>query len=1476
MKKILTVLLICCALFPVHSVLAASADTTILPVLSRGHIQDLGDYPADGSWVESPNRIGTVGQSKRIEGFELKAADSLPADVELRYNVHVQNIGWLYDENDPSSWAKNGDYAGTRGNSLRIEAIKIVLLDASGTKASGYHIRYQGHVQNIGDLPADSEQWFVDGEQLGTVGSSLRLEALKLEIIKDAATNPGLNAYTTLIKKINSLNESDYSKASWLNLQTVLKNHVVTDKNTAEEVAAAVKTINAAMQQLENLSTITDYHKPGTYGPNSGSETINQDVIITSTGVTLQNLTIDGNLIIDEAVGDGEVTLNNVNVTGELRVRGGGKNSIHINGGAYSKIMVEQTPDGGVRIVASGLDGVPVVLSENAAGETLILEGSFESVTVNAPDVVIKTQGQTSIKSFDVAKAAQNAAIDLGPTTTVTNLALSSPTKVTGTGTVSKAEIASDNVSFEKAPQDYTVEPGVVVPPVIPKPTPQPQPGGGSGGGYTPPSKINLSVTSPPVITISKSYDGNTATDVTAKAVDETAITGIAAGDNVSVLATATYDDKNVRTDKTITITYSLSGTNADKYNPPAATTVKGEIVKKALRSPATPSVSKEFDGTTTLDTVITEDLGQVASDKLTITRSATYQNSAGNATDAKEVGTGKTVQYSYRLSGTDASNYTAPADQSGTGTITKRTLSVSAASLNINKTKTYDGTTDVYNSAGNIITSGNNSINVATGVAGDANINVTATVAYNDQYAGGKTITVSYTIGGTSANSRYQVTPTETISNASITPCQLTIPANQVPTPVAKAYDGTGEVFTLANNAGQIYDTPVTPNNIASGDAGKVTVTATANYDAGKNVGTGKKTTIHYTLSGDAASNYLAPPDDQSKIADITPLTLKPGTIDATTKTKEYDGTSTAGLGISVGLENQLSNSVFSEELTKGVLGFDRSSKYYSDSACQTETSEPSDTNNPYIKYTITLTGASAGNYVFSGNSSTFTGTTNGGMITKKTLTANNDFINPAKTYDGNTLVYSNTTPAAPITDYSVTSLNGVVSSENITVKASAVYGNPNVGDRSITVTYSLSGAAADHYQMNDATITENCKINPIQLSYTGTLPSDISSYSNKTYDGTATVRLNGNYIEMMPVTSDVTGIISGDTAKVTATATFNDKNAGTGKPVTITYAVDSTNYLAPPTNTGTITASIDKRMLVYADGLQVKTLKKAEENRTTSATVSRAAISTTANTSNLIVAGDTVTLAGCTGEYYSGGQPTSAVTPDGTWYEIRLTPTLNGADKDNYVMESKCVPGMILPANAVIGASYNGGTWSNWNYSNFGKIKTISPSSDMKLFMYSGDIFYSLGSDGKIYTATDAANLTNWTPFTSSYIDTNANLSLAGYQVFGVDSIGQPLAVGSDGTIYFWQNTGWLIDSSAGNQGKATLQGNVAPVNPTYYTDGTSEYLIYQDSTGNIYKSAFGGSSPTKICDGLTPLSDFNRQLIYYDGTNVILFGY
>lgn len=82
------------------------------------HLQDVGDktYKGIERGVYDPI-IGTTGESRRMEGFSIKCQKN-PTGKKLRYRVHVQDIGW-------QEWKNEGEFAGTRGRSLRVEAVQI-------------------------------------------------------------------------------------------------------------------------------------------------------------------------------------------------------------------------------------------------------------------------------------------------------------------------------------------------------------------------------------------------------------------------------------------------------------------------------------------------------------------------------------------------------------------------------------------------------------------------------------------------------------------------------------------------------------------------------------------------------------------------------------------------------------------------------------------------------------------------------------------------------------------------------------------------------------------------------------------------------------------------------------------------------------------------------------------------------------------------------------------------------------------------------------------------------------------------------------------------------------------------------------------------------------------------------------------------------------------------------------------------------
>lgn len=139
----------------------------------KTHVQDIGWQ----DWKSNGQMSGTTGQSKRLEAIQIKLSGEVANQYDIYYRVHAQDYGWL-------DWAKNGESAGTEGYSKRLEGIQIALVkkgeNAPGSTSRPFickMIKYQTHVQNIGWQGEKA-----DGEMSGTTGQSLRLEAIKIQL----------------------------------------------------------------------------------------------------------------------------------------------------------------------------------------------------------------------------------------------------------------------------------------------------------------------------------------------------------------------------------------------------------------------------------------------------------------------------------------------------------------------------------------------------------------------------------------------------------------------------------------------------------------------------------------------------------------------------------------------------------------------------------------------------------------------------------------------------------------------------------------------------------------------------------------------------------------------------------------------------------------------------------------------------------------------------------------------------------------------------------------------------------------------------------------------------------------------------------------------------------------------------------------------------------------------------------------------
>ncbi len=275
--------------------------------------------------------------------------------------------------------------------------------------------------------------------------------------------------------------------------------------------AEAVKIVDNIVKDLKN--------KAGTYtGDVSGNLVVNTQKVI------LENMTIKGDLYLTEGIGSGEVTLNNVKVTGRTIVKGGGENSIVLNNTSLGGSLIVIKKDGKVRVVASGKSEIAdTVLSSGAKleesnltgngfgdvkviwmepGHQVTLDGDFASLSIETDGVrAIIPDG--NVKTIKIKEGTSGSKLDVGNTASVGELVANDDITVTGGSRIEKADINSKGVVLDKKPGTIDIANGITVsvggsdmkstdtpaaPPAAPAAPPATPPasggnGGGAGGG---------------------------------------------------------------------------------------------------------------------------------------------------------------------------------------------------------------------------------------------------------------------------------------------------------------------------------------------------------------------------------------------------------------------------------------------------------------------------------------------------------------------------------------------------------------------------------------------------------------------------------------------------------------------------------------------------------------------------------------------------------------------------------------------------------------------------------------------------------------------------------------------------------------------------------------------------------------------------------------------------------------------------------
>ena len=120
------------------------------------------------NYVQDGMVSGTTGKALRIEGIKLKLINQ-KYEGDIEYKSYLQNYGW------ESDFKKNDEVSGLPGKKLRIEAIQIKL---TGEISDYYDIYYRVHAENFGWLG-----WARNGESAGSTGYAYRIEAIETKVL---------------------------------------------------------------------------------------------------------------------------------------------------------------------------------------------------------------------------------------------------------------------------------------------------------------------------------------------------------------------------------------------------------------------------------------------------------------------------------------------------------------------------------------------------------------------------------------------------------------------------------------------------------------------------------------------------------------------------------------------------------------------------------------------------------------------------------------------------------------------------------------------------------------------------------------------------------------------------------------------------------------------------------------------------------------------------------------------------------------------------------------------------------------------------------------------------------------------------------------------------------------------------------------------------------------------------------------------
>lgn len=178
----------------------------------------------------------------------------------------------------------------------------------------------------------------------------------------------------------------------------------------------------ASITRAETVSLLSQL-VPGYVSENGVYSTSCPGTLLVKAGdVTLKDMTVEGDLIVTEAVGEGDVYLEGVTVKGDIVLYGCGENSFHLLPGCkVDKIIVTKTTGGRIRVVNESGETIPLIwVNDGTAGVTL--DGDHLGEVVVACDAPVAVKA----KSVGTLSVTGNANLTVSKESTVDSLEVAS------------------------------------------------------------------------------------------------------------------------------------------------------------------------------------------------------------------------------------------------------------------------------------------------------------------------------------------------------------------------------------------------------------------------------------------------------------------------------------------------------------------------------------------------------------------------------------------------------------------------------------------------------------------------------------------------------------------------------------------------------------------------------------------------------------------------------------------------------------------------------------------------------------------------------------------------------------------------------------------------------------------------------------------------------------------------------------------